>query len=321
MAPVAIQDHSNAEAPVVNLKQPQAAITTHNTKQDLSNLPQRPFERVWRGNKAGTIKCATIPQFDDSHEGKMAKRKWIKQHMAGAFAMWGREGYGEGVAGHITVRDPILPGHYWMNPFRVHFSAVTVDNLVLVTPDGDIHPDGAQLPINYAGFCIHSALHEARPEVDAAAHCHTVHGKAWSAFGKPLDMLNQDSCMFYDNLAVYKSFGGIVLAADEGKNIAEAMGSYKKAAILQNHGLMTVGHTVDEAAYLFAVLERTCKVQLMVEASLAGNPSLTKHVIDDEDAKFTAATLTDPEIAYMNMQPDYELLVLEKGKFFLGKDQ
>jgi ribulose-5-phosphate 4-epimerase/fuculose-1-phosphate aldolase len=61
-----------------------------------------------------------------------------------------------------------------------------------------------------AGFYIHSAIHHARPEVEAAGHCHSLHGKAWSAFGRPVDITTQDSCLFYDNQAVYHNFGGIV---------------------------------------------------------------------------------------------------------------
>ena len=74
--------------------------------------------------------------------------------MAGAFQFWGKLGYGEGVSGHITVRDPIKTDHYWMNPFAVHFSSITVSKLVLVGPDGYVAPEGAQLPINTAGFHI-----------------------------------------------------------------------------------------------------------------------------------------------------------------------
>lgn len=120
-----------------------------------------------------------------------------------------------------------------MNAFAVHHKLCTVSNLVLVSPEGRPHPDGAQLPINQAGYLIHSSIHKARPEAQAIAHCHSPNGKAWSVFGKPVDMLVQDSCLFHDNLAVYKSFGGIVLAADEGAHIAAAMGPKHKTAILQ----------------------------------------------------------------------------------------
>ena len=178
---------------------------------------------------------------------------------------------------------------------------------MLVTPEGHVHPTiGAQLPINAAGFYIHSAIHKARPEIQAIGHCHSVHGKAWSAFGRPVDITNQDSCMFYDNLAVYKSFGGIVLAAEEGARIAAAMGPKNRCAILQNHGLLTVGDTVDEVAYLFSALDKQCQVQLMQEAAEANG--IKKTVIDDEDAKFTAATIQHPTAIFFSFQGEVGLI-------------
>lgn len=94
-----------------------APSTTH--KQDLDN---NPFQRVWRGDREGKIKMPGVPTFDDKYE----ERKWVKQHMAGCFRYWGKLGFGEGTAGHITVRDPVLTDHYWMNPFGMHFSLIKV---------------------------------------------------------------------------------------------------------------------------------------------------------------------------------------------------
>ena len=108
-----------------------------------------------------------------------------------------------------------------MNPFGVHFKLMTASKwvhsvrcadtrLVLVGPDGYVSPHGAQLPINEAGFAIHSAVHRSRPEVNAAAHCHTQYGKAWSVFGKPVDVNNQDACYFFNNQGVYLNGGRVV---------------------------------------------------------------------------------------------------------------
>lgn len=221
--------------------------STH--KQDLAS---NPFQRVWRGNREGTIKMPGVPTFDDKHE----ERTWVKQHMAGCFRYWGKLGFGEGTAGHITVRDPVLPDHYWMNPFGMHFSLIkvsTIENvaspvpalmsqasdLVLVGPDGYVTEHGAQLPINEAGYVIHHTLHQERPDVAAAAHCHSFYGRTWAAFGKSIDIMQQDACLFNDNLSVYGNYGGIVLSNQEGKNIADALGPKNLAVIMQNHGLLT----------------------------------------------------------------------------------
>lgn len=101
--------------------EPQAVVSAPSTthKQDLDS---NPFQRVWRGDKAGKIKMPGVPTFDDKYE----ERTWVKQHMAGCFRYWGKLGFGEGTAGHITVRDPVLTDHYWMNPFGMHFSLIKV---------------------------------------------------------------------------------------------------------------------------------------------------------------------------------------------------
>jgi len=297
MAPVA----TSAQTPTIpraeDLKKP------HQTTVNLSSTP---FERVWRGNKAGTVRMPGRPDFKGD---KYAERQWIKEHMAAAFRFWGKQGYAEGASGHITVADPVKPGYYWMNPMCVAFSSIKASDLVLVDPEGYVSEGGAQLPINMAGFYIHTAIHKARPDMQAAAHCHSIHSRTWSVFGKPIDMITQDSCAFYDNLSVYKSFGGIVLAEEEGGRIAEAIGPTNKAVLLQNHGGLTLGATVDEAVYLFFALENACRVQLMAEAAAANG--IQKNIIDPEDAAFTAATLRDSDISYLNFMPEYNLLVEE----------
>lgn len=179
--------------------------------------------------------------------------------------------------------------------------------LCLVTPEGYVHPTiGAQLPINMAGFHIHSAIHRARPEVEAAGHCHSAAGKAWSVFGRPIDITTQDSCLFYDNLSMYKSFGGIVLADEEGNNIARAIGPKNKAIILQNHGILTLGETVDEMCSYFMALDSACGIQLQLEAACASG--IKKNIIDDNSAKFTAGAIQNSEAMYFAIQSEIELM-------------
>jgi ribulose-5-phosphate 4-epimerase/fuculose-1-phosphate aldolase len=166
----------------------------------------------------------------------------------------------------------------------MHFWQIRVSDLILVNEAGAVVLGDE--PINAAAFAIHSAIHAARPDVHAACHAHSVHGKAWSVFGKPLDMMTQDALRFYKTHAVYESFGGIVLASEEGARIAECLGSGNKAVILQNYGLLTVGGSVDEAAFWFLSLEKSCQVQLLADAASAGNGH-SKRIVGDEEAAFT----------------------------------
>ena len=87
-----------------------------------------------------------------------------------------------------------------LNPLSQHFSTITVSDLICVNEDGEI-VEGDQ-PINAAAFAIHSEIHKARPDVHAACHAHSVHGKAWSVFGRELDMMTQDSLRFWKSHCV-----------------------------------------------------------------------------------------------------------------------
>lgn len=165
--------------------------------------------------------------------------------------------------------------------------------MILVNEQGVAVGGNTSRPANAAGFLIHSALHRARPDVNAACHFHSVYGKAWSAFAEPLEMLNQDVAMFYGNAQqVYREFGGIVFEEDESTALADSLGKEGKGLILRNHGLLTVGGTVDEAAYLFMLMEKSCQIQLAADAAAASGRK--KIYIDDEAAKYTFDNTSHP---------------------------
>jgi ribulose-5-phosphate 4-epimerase/fuculose-1-phosphate aldolase len=195
------------------------------------------------------------------------ERRHRKQRLAAAFRLFARFGFDEGVAGHITDRDPERRDHFWVNPFGMHFGQIRVSDLILVNHHGEVVE--GKYPVNAAAFAIHSQVHAARPDVVAAAHAHSTYGKAWCSLGRLLDPITQDACAFYDDHAVFADFTGVVYETSEGERIARALGA-KKAAILRNHGLLTVGETVDEAVWWFVTMDRSCQAQLLAEA--AGEP-------------------------------------------------
>ncbi|KAK0118940.1 hypothetical protein ONS95_007809 [Cadophora gregata] len=254
------------------------------------------------------LRIRSYPKFESLEE----ERLYRKQHLAAAFRVFAERGFDEGVAGHISVRDPILTDHFWLNPLSQHFSQICVSDLILVNEDGDVVIGDE--PINAAAFAIHSEIHKARPDVHAACHAHSVYGKAFSAFGRKLDMITQDSIRFYNSHAVYDNFGGVVLDREEGMRIASALGN-GKAAILQNHGLLTVGHSVDEAAFWFMSLDKTCHAQLLVDAASAGSGH-KKILIGDEEAKYTYGQVGTPEKGWLAFQGYYdEILAKTNGGF------
>jgi ribulose-5-phosphate 4-epimerase/fuculose-1-phosphate aldolase len=238
--------------------------------------------------------------------------------MALAFRYLGREGYGkEGVAGHISVRDPVNPDHFWLNPLSKHFSQMCVSDLVLVDHKGQIvHDQGGNVaPINAAAFAIHSAIHTAQPDVIAACHAHSLHGKAWAQLGIELPITSQDSCIFYKDQAVYDSFGGVVFQAEEGQRIAKALGD-KRLLILQNHGLLTVGKTVDEAVFLFGAADRCCHAQLLADAAAAAR-GIKPIEIDHEDAAYTHAQIGTSDVHYIQFSGEAAYLHETTGGSYL----
>mmetsp|Transcript_1502 Transcript_1502/g.2465 ORF Transcript_1502/g.2465 Transcript_1502/m.2465 type:complete len:290 (-) Transcript_1502:68-937(-) len=239
------------------------------------------------------------------------ERLHTKQKLAGAFRIFSKFGFGEGVAGHITARDPEHKDTFWVNPFGVHFSQVKVSNLIRVDHEGKV-VEGNH-PVNTAAFMIHSRVHGLRPDANAAAHTHSIHGRAWSTLGRPLDAITQDACAFYKDHVVYDDYGGVVVELDEGIRVAEALGKHK-AAILQNHGLLTVGSTVDAAAWWYIAMERCCQVQLLAE-SAAGAMGTKPKLISDEAATQAAALIGGGFAGWFQFQPLYAQILKEQPDF------
>ncbi len=239
------------------------------------------------------------PTFSTADE----ERRHRKQRLAAAFRLFSLFGFDEGVAGHITARDPERRDHFWVNPFGMHFGQVRASDLILVNHRGEVVE--GRYPVNAAAFAIHSQVHAARPDVVAAAHAHSMHGKAWSSLGRLLDPLTQDACAFYEDHAVFADFTGVVYETSEGERIAQALAD-RKAVILRNHGLLTVGHTVDEAAWWFITMDRSCQAQLLAEA--AGTPIK----IDPAHAAATRQLVGSHHAGWFQFQPLWDKITREQ---------
>ena len=216
----------------------------------------------------------TFPTFDNPED----ERRHRKQRLAAAFRLFGHFGFDEGIAGHITARDPELLDHFWVNPFGMNFKMIRVKDLILVNDRGEV-VDG-NWPVNLAAFAIHSQVHAARPDVVAAAHAHSVHGKSWSSLRRLLLPLTQDACAFYGDHSLFDDYTGVVLDLEEGKRLAHALGGW-----------------------WFITMERTCQAQLLAEA--AGTPVC----IDPDQAKKTAGQVGPYMAGWRAFQPLYDWIV------------
>lgn len=278
------------------------------TATDAPATQQLPTAAATADRTGRKLHMAAPPTFDSPAE----ERAHRKAKLAAAFRMFSRAGLDEGVAGHITVRDPEAPETFWVNPFGMHFSMIKSSDLVRVDEDGEV-VEGDRA-VNGAAVAIHCAVHAARPDVLAAAHAHGPAGKTLSSLEVGIEPLTQDSCAFYQDVGLHDTFSGVVLDREEGRRIGAALGAHK-AVILRNHGMLTVGTSVDSAAWWFLTLERTARCQLDAYAAAAGIGRPPRQ-ISHEEAELTRSQVGYEFAGWFQFQPIWERISAAEPELF-----
>jgi ribulose-5-phosphate 4-epimerase/fuculose-1-phosphate aldolase len=247
-----------------------------------------------------------IPSFANHAE----HRQHLKERLVGACRAFALQGFDYGFAGHLTIRDPEHPDLYWTNPMAIHFSQVKVSNLILADHEGRV-VEGKHA-INRAGFVLHAAVHEAHQDIVAMCHAHTVYGTAFSALGKKLDPISQDAAAFSeDHVVIGDEAGQVAVEKKAGHKVANAFKGVK-AAIHQNHGLLTASrHSIESAAFWFIALERCCQQQLMIEATGA-KPRL----VPEDKARYSREHVGSDYIGWLHFQTIWDQLVNTQPDMF-----
>lgn len=158
---------------------------------------------------------------------------------------------------------------------------------------------------------IHHAIHSARSEVNCVAHSHSLYGRTFCTLGRTLDITTQDACTFYNDLALYKNFNGVVLDEGEGLAIAKALGN-RKAALLQNHGLLTCAKTIEACVFWFMSLERCCHTQLMADAAAAGRGG-SPILIPEAEVAATRDIIGHEDAGRFSAKPAFDMMIHESG--------
>lgn len=254
-----------------------------------------------QGREAADDATAAVLAADES-----AAVRQQKVELAAVFRVFGRLGFDLGVAGHVTARHAERPDLFWVNPLGRSFMRMRASDLQLADHNGNVVRGGRT--INHSAFVIHSHIHETLPHVNAVAHAHSPHGVAWSSLGRLLDPINQNACVFYEDQVLFDEYFGPVLSDQEGAKIAATLGeSRAKAAILRNHGLLTVGRTVTEAAWWFIAMERAAQVQLLAES--AASPPVP---IDPDVARDARRVSGTPQAGELGFRPLLEYVLHEE---------
>jgi len=208
--------------------------------------------------------------------------------LAAFYRLVARHGMTDLNATHVSVRVPGTHDQFLLNPYGPMFSKITASSLVKIDVDGNVIL--GDFPINAAGFCIHSAVHMARHDVDCVAHTHTRAGMAISALPQGIEFFSQKSMRFYNKIA-YHDFEGIALDLDERERLIRDLGE-NDALILRNHGLLVCGRSVRHAWTLLYNLEKISKVQLAVAATGAAVIQPGKEACEHCHEQFAAGDRT-----------------------------
>lgn len=202
-----------------------------------------------------------------------------KRDVALGYRLLASQRWGDTGDGHISARDPERTDCFWLLRGDVPFHEATVDSLVLVGPDGSI-VEGEERFINMAAYYIHHPILEARPDIVSATHVHTGWGTPFSAERRAILPISQESCLYFEDHALFDDEEVQVQDTDGGRRIAEALGQ-NRAVILANHGLLTAGRTVAESVGSFVVLERVCEVHMKARHAKPISPEAARYAKAD----------------------------------------
>ncbi len=225
-----------------------------------------------------------------------------KKQVALGYRLLAAQRWGDLGDGHISARDPEREDCFWMLRYGPSYHAAKVSDLVLVGPEGEL-VEGEGI-INMAAYYIHHPILMARPDAVSAAHVHTGWGTPFSAEVRPIKPITQESCIFFEDHAIFDDEEVQVQSTQGGERIATALGG-NRAIILRNHGLLTVGGRVDEAVGSFVHMERVAEAHMKARDALPISDDAARYAQKDLNRfgpgriafwSLVARHISDPEV-------------------------
>ncbi|KAB2892384.1 MAG: class II aldolase/adducin family protein [Burkholderiaceae bacterium] len=216
-----------------------------------------------------------MPDTLPSLQGQVSDEEWrLRCDLAACYRLVALHGWSDLVFTHISAKLPESvsgPGahHFLINPYGLMFEEITASSLVKVDMQCN-KLNESPFPVNPAGFVIHSAVHEARPEAGCVLHTHTRAGVAVSAQQCGVLPISQQSTFVLASLA-YHGYEGVAFRDEEKPRLQADLGQ-ANFLMLRNHGLLTVGHSIADAFLAMYTFEATCKIQIDAQAGGALTP-------------------------------------------------
>jgi ribulose-5-phosphate 4-epimerase/fuculose-1-phosphate aldolase len=210
---------------------------------------------------------------------QVTAEEWqTRVELAAAYRLVAHFGWDDLIFTHISARVPGQPGQFLINPYGMLFDEITASSLVKVDHAGRPLME-TEYDVNPAGFVIHSAIHDGRPEVQCVLHTHTRYGVAVSAQQDGLLPISQQSIFPLARLA-YHDYEGVALRDDEKPRLVADLGQ-SNFLILRNHGLLTCGRSVAEAVLAMYTLESACRIQILAQSGGGALTRIPQSIIAD----------------------------------------
>jgi L-fuculose-phosphate aldolase len=203
-----------------------------------------------------------------SQARKMANKTHneLKQKLIVAGKVLVAEGQDDFTRGHISMRVPGNPAHFFMKPHSMGLDEITMQNILTIDLEGNVVAGSAR---RHSEVYIHSEIFKVRPDVHCVIHTHPAYSVAFSASGRAMKCYSQPAALFYEALGLYTDTINLIRTHAMGAGVAKALGPHR-AVLLKNHGVVVTGPSIEEAVIGTIMLENAAKVQMIAEA--AGEP-------------------------------------------------
>jgi ribulose-5-phosphate 4-epimerase/fuculose-1-phosphate aldolase len=214
----------------------------------------------------------------ESIRNQVSPEEWqTRVDLAACYRLVAMYGWDDLVFTHISARVPGPDEHFLINAYGLLFEEMTASSLVKVDLQGNLVLDSPYI-INPAGFTIHSAVHEARPDVSCVLHTHTRAGVAVSAQAAGLLPISQASLIPLISIG-YHDYEGVALNPEEKPRLVADLGSHSNL-ILRNHGLLTAAATIPDAFLMMYILETACQTQLLAQSTGALLTTIDERILN-----------------------------------------
>ncbi|MCE8024358.1 class II aldolase/adducin family protein [Billgrantia aerodenitrificans] len=190
----------------------------------------------------------------------------VRKRLVNGCRVLAGHGQGDLIWGHLSVRMPGEPDKLFIKPAGLGLEEIDDEHLIVADLDGNRLT--GRWPMHAEVF-IHTEIFRRRADVQAVVHTHPSHAVAFSALGVPLQPVGHEGALFIDGLPVFSQTSDLIVNAELGRALASTLG-VERAALMRNHGIVTVGQSIGEAVMTALLLEKACRVQLLAMSAGGG---------------------------------------------------